>query len=238
MHAVAWPQPHTAHAERNLRALHAHAEHVWPSPSRAASLGVFGRAWATVRVAAGYPPAAWGPGGSNPLGTLGWVTAGMEIAEAVAEGRLSRPLRVWVPSGSGGTAAGLWLGLALGGLTVELQVVDITGLGEHLIRAQALRVRRMLADRGVRTPAPGPLRLVREASAYGVPTAAGAAAAAWARGAGVEVDPTYSGKALAHARESGSGLFIATANGRPLDPLLTSALSTLPPRLARLLVPR
>ncbi len=238
LHAVAWPQPHTPRAERHLRALHAHAEHIWPSPSRRAAVAVFARAWATIRVAAGYPPTAWGPGGSDPLGTLGWVQAGLEIAEAVAEGRLNRPPRVWVPSGSGGTAAGLWLGLALGGLVVELHAVDITGFGEPLIRAQALRARRMLANRGVAIPVLGPLTVVREASAYGVPTAPGEAAAAWAHGSGIEVDATYSGKALAHARTSGPGLFIATANGRPLDPLSASGLTTLPARLAGLLAPR
>src|SRR5256885_1804915 len=50
-------------------------------------------------------------GGSTPLGTLGHVNAALELAEQVAAGALPEPAAVVVPLGSGGTAAGLLLGL-------------------------------------------------------------------------------------------------------------------------------
>ena len=55
-------------------------------------------------------------GGSSALGTLGHVNAALELAEQVAAGELPQPARIVVPLGSGGTAAGLALGLAIAGL--------------------------------------------------------------------------------------------------------------------------
>ncbi|CAA9305715.1 MAG: hypothetical protein AVDCRST_MAG11-1143, partial [uncultured Gemmatimonadaceae bacterium] len=51
-------------------------------------------------------------GGSSPLGVLGHVNAGLELAEQVRAGLLPEPERLVVPLGIGGTAAGLALGLA------------------------------------------------------------------------------------------------------------------------------
>src|SRR5918912_3147221 len=59
----------------------------------------------------------WVPfGGTSPLGMLGHVNAGLELAEQVAQGALPAPERVVVPLGSGGTAAGLPLGLWIAGV--------------------------------------------------------------------------------------------------------------------------
>ena len=55
-------------------------------------------------------------GGSTPLGTLGHVNAALELADQVDAGELPAPGRVVVPLASGGTAAGLALGLAIAGL--------------------------------------------------------------------------------------------------------------------------
>lgn len=235
VHAVAWPCPRTGEADQNLRAVHAHAEHVWPAPSRSAALAVLARAFATVRVQAGYAPEVWGPGGSDPPGTLAWVQAGMELAEAVAAGAMPAPPRVWVAAGSGGTAAGLWLGCALGGLSTELVAVDVTGLGRRLVEAQAWRARRALEARGVPVPRPGPLRVVAEESAYGALTEAGERAAGAADAQGLHLDATYAAKAYAVALTEGPGCFIATSNGQPFEPLLRTALPTLPARLGCLL---
>jgi D-cysteine desulfhydrase len=59
-------------------------------------------------------------GGSTPLGTLGHVNAALELAEQVAAGELPEPARLVVPLGSGGTAAGLALGLAIAGLNTAV----------------------------------------------------------------------------------------------------------------------
>ncbi|MGV7969545.1 pyridoxal-phosphate dependent enzyme, partial [Mycobacterium kansasii] len=56
-------------------------------------------------------------GGSAPLGVVGYVEAALEIAAQVEAGALPAPASVVVAVGSGGTVAGLHLGLALAGLT-------------------------------------------------------------------------------------------------------------------------
>ncbi|HEX6693602.1 MAG TPA: pyridoxal-phosphate dependent enzyme, partial [Longimicrobiales bacterium] len=53
------------------------------------------------------------PGGSDAIGTLGYVEAGLELAAQWQESRSKRPARIHVAAGTLGTAAGLALGLAL-----------------------------------------------------------------------------------------------------------------------------
>ncbi len=225
VHAVAWPQRRSEHAFDNFRATHAHAEQVWPARSMGHAVWVAQRAAATVRVLAGYPAATWGPGGSNALGTLGWVAVGLEVA------KLGVP-EVWTASGSGGTAAGLRVGLALAGADCEVVAVDVARGGRAVVEWAGFLVSRLLRRHGVTVPPPGPLRVVHEPSPYGEPARGTADAAA------PGLDPVYSAKAWAHFEREGRGLFVATANTRPLAPLLQGALPELPPRLAGLLVER
>ncbi len=60
------------------------------------------------------------PGGSDPLGTLGYVDAGLELGRQINQKEMPRPKRIFVALGSGGTVAGLILGLRLAGVTAEL----------------------------------------------------------------------------------------------------------------------
>ena len=66
------------------------------------------------------------PGGSSPLGILGFVNAAFELADQVAAGELPEPKSVVVALGSGGTAAGLALGLHLAGLRSRLVAVRVS----------------------------------------------------------------------------------------------------------------
>ncbi len=65
-------------------------------------------------------------GGSSWLGAVGFVNAGLELAEQVATGVISRPDRIYVATGTMGTAAGLAIGLALADLRTEIQAVRVT----------------------------------------------------------------------------------------------------------------
>ncbi len=65
-------------------------------------------------------------GGSNWLGALGFVNAGLELADQVTRGELPAPDHLYVANGTMGTAAGLALGLALAGLGTEVQAVRVT----------------------------------------------------------------------------------------------------------------
>jgi D-cysteine desulfhydrase len=77
------------------------------------------------------------PGGTTPLGTLGFVSAGLELAEDVRAGRLPAPRRIYVALGLGGTAAGLALGCALAGLSTEIVAVRVSSPGS--VSAATLR---------------------------------------------------------------------------------------------------
>ena len=65
-------------------------------------------------------------GGSSPLGTLGFVDAGLELAQQVEHGLLPKPEHVFLATGSMGTAAGLKVGFALAGLDTDLVCVRVT----------------------------------------------------------------------------------------------------------------
>jgi 1-aminocyclopropane-1-carboxylate deaminase/D-cysteine desulfhydrase-like pyridoxal-dependent ACC family enzyme len=68
-------------------------------------------------------------GGSSPLGTLGFVNAGFELAQQVEQGLLPKPEHVFVAHGSMGTGAGLKVGFALAGLDTDLVCVRVTDQG-------------------------------------------------------------------------------------------------------------
>ncbi|MCA7081928.1 pyridoxal-phosphate dependent enzyme, partial [Staphylococcus aureus] len=64
-------------------------------------------------------------GGTSPLGILGHVAGALELARQVDEGLLPPPARVVLPLGSGGTTAGLVLGLAIAGIDAEVVGVQV-----------------------------------------------------------------------------------------------------------------
>ena len=91
----------------------------------------------------GYPPASFPVGGSSALGSVGWVGGGLEIAAQVAAGELPTPDRIYVALGSGGTAAGLLVGLRLAGLPSEVVAV------RHSQNGRTLRARRLGDEEGL-----------------------------------------------------------------------------------------
>ncbi|HEX6575294.1 MAG TPA: pyridoxal-phosphate dependent enzyme, partial [Gemmatimonadaceae bacterium] len=56
-------------------------------------------------------------GGTSPLGMLGHVNSGLELADQITRREMPLPSALVVPLGSGGTAAGIAAGLAIAGLT-------------------------------------------------------------------------------------------------------------------------
>jgi len=66
------------------------------------------------------------PGGSNWLGAIGFVNAGLELAAQVAAGEINTPDRIYVANGTMATAVGLSLGLALENLPTEVQAIRVT----------------------------------------------------------------------------------------------------------------
>ena len=145
-------------------------------------------------------------GGSSAVGTLGYVEAGLELGDQVANGELPEPGHVVVAVGSGGTAAGLALGLRLAGLrsrVLGVVVNDMLRLDAATLGGLSRRAGRLLGRRGARLPdlAPG-VEVTREwlGAGYGRPTADSERALELGREReGLELDPVYTAKAMAGA---------------------------------------
>jgi D-cysteine desulfhydrase len=147
----------------------------------------------------------WIPfGGTTPLGILGHVRGALELARQVKAGLLPPPARVFVPLGTGGTAVGLALGFAAGGLSslvVAVRCGPSVGMDDAWLRWLGARTRRFLASHGVaptELPGRGMIRVDHSAwsGAYGRPHP-GATNLALRMHAetGMTLDATYSAKA-------------------------------------------
>ncbi len=67
------------------------------------------------------------PGGSSPLGTVGFVNASFELKEQISKGEIPEPHYIYVAAGTMGTSAGLILGLKALNLTsrvIPVQIID------------------------------------------------------------------------------------------------------------------
>jgi 1-aminocyclopropane-1-carboxylate deaminase/D-cysteine desulfhydrase-like pyridoxal-dependent ACC family enzyme len=146
------------------------------------------------------------PGGSNALGTLGYVHAALELLDQVDRGELPLPRAVHVACGSMGTVAGLALGFALRGARIRIEAVRVVGTlvtNEGVLRRLLSSASRLLGAGGLKAPP------VREAHAlvrlhhdqigegYGQATRAGSMAAKRLSDAPFSLDPTYTAKAAA-----------------------------------------
>ena len=222
--AVLVPQPRTAHVVSVLRASLGQGLKAIPVRSWA---GAPAAVLARVARGAHYLPL----GGSNAVGTQGYVDAGRELASQVGEGLLPEPEVCVVALGSGGTAAGLSVGFAEAGLRTRVVGVCVSSpawalraLAGHLARACAPRA---LSERP---------RLSADEKylgrGYGYSTPEGDEATALAQlHAGLALDPTYTAKAfacaLSHVRSGRSGTVVYwhTLSSAPLAPLLASELA-------------
>jgi D-cysteine desulfhydrase len=64
-------------------------------------------------------------GGSSWLGAVGFVNAGLELAQQIESGDIAAPHRIYMACGTMGSCVGLALGLALAQLPVELHAVRV-----------------------------------------------------------------------------------------------------------------
>ncbi len=252
VHAIMMPQVRTPHVETNLRAslaagatLHPIHSYAWMPPAMAAPAGKLKLEGRRVYLI--------GPGGSDGAGVLGYVEAGLEIAEQLARGELSEVDAVVVPLGSGGTAVGLAVGLAAAGVTAPVIAVRVTPrhlLGKPMLRTLAAaavdRVR--LHDERFPSVAEAAVDnlIIDEAQlgeGYGIATGAGREASRLALETdGLALDPSYSAKAMAAVVAGARGpwrgkrvLFVNTLNSVPLA-VLTDGAPPLPKRLSAILI--
>ncbi len=234
--AVVVPQPATAHAESNLRVALAHGLVAHPARAWALAPIVFARRRSREHAAVPL-------GGSNATGSLGYVDAAHELAAQVRAGAMPEPDVLVVALGSGGTAAGLAVGLEEAGLRTRVVAVAIS----HPALALSLASRRLaMATARLRGDSRslgfGAARRIEVDArwvgrGYGYPTAAGEIALAEGGSAGLVLDSTYTAKAFACAlarvrsKRHGVVLYWHTLSTVPR----TTPTSALPPRLLTLL---
>ncbi len=197
-----------------------------------------------VATAKGDRPLLVPPGGSSASGQLGFVSAGLELAEQVRAGELPEPAELYVAVGTGGTHAGLVTGLALAGLrtrVVGVLVTDILPPSPRKLARMAQSSLRRLRRRLPRVPQveihERDFDFVRSqlGAGYGAATEAARAAVAAAEGHGLQLETTYTGKCLAalierarrQAAPRGPILFWNTFNAVDVE---TSAPAPLDPR--------
>ena len=146
-------------------------------------------------------------GGSTPLGAVGYVNAALELADQIAAGEMPEPTHIFVALGSGGTAAGLLLGLRMAGLhsrLVGVLVNDLMPLGRETVARLANRSAKLLRRRGAHLP-PGDIWPEESdvltdwlGDGYGSPTPAGMRAEELLRETeGLELEGVYTAKAVA-----------------------------------------
>jgi D-cysteine desulfhydrase len=237
--AVLVPQPVTPHVRDVLCASVATGLRAFPVTS-----------WAAVPFAVAArlrPGTAFVPvGGSNVMGSMGYVDAARELAGQVRAGLLPEPEVCVVALGSGGTAAGLAAGVAAEGLATRVVAVCVAA-PRWLVRASVHRLAAACARAAALSPGASAAHMVIDerflGRGYGHSTDVGVAATRVAADVGIVLDPTYTAKAFAaalwyvRARRAQTVLFWHTLSSAPLAPLLGPGgrAPDLPPRLARLL---
>jgi D-cysteine desulfhydrase len=211
------------HARRNLEAMLSWADEVEVAGSVRDAMRKIARKRRP-------PPYVVPVGGSSALGSVPFVAAAFEVAQQVKAGAMPRPDVVVVPAGTLGTAAGLAVGFSALGWSTRVHAVRASSPGTSSARALARLVRDTSSFLTQRAPAfpvaaAGNVRIDGHelGRGYAFPTRAGARASEAAREhAGLELEPTYTAKALASVARSSKELgqsvvlFWHTASSRPL----------------------
>ncbi|MDH4125617.1 MAG: pyridoxal-phosphate dependent enzyme [Gammaproteobacteria bacterium] len=192
-------------------------------------------------------------GGSNWLGVIGFVNAGLELALQLEDAGHAAPDHLYVANGTMGTAAGLAIGLALAGLATEIQAVRVThaqvanpAAMQRLIAKTVTMMRRL--DMSIPADVANRVKLrFRDAffaAGYARTDATTERAIAVARAQlGLTLDATYTGKAMAALlsdleNPAGAGstlLFWNTYHARalPVSSQLPADTSALPQEFLR-----
>lgn len=216
---VRWPQEMNPAAERVDGMIHAVARVVDCS----SVLTAYATAWrlrATSRT-------RWIPaGGTSPLGMLGYVNAALELLEQVERGECPRFSEVVVPLGTGGTAAGIALGLRIAGATAGVRAVRvaprIVGSGSRVMWLASRTARFIERRAGQAVPRVNRRDLLvlsdYYAGGYGRPIGRISDEAALAPHR-MQLDDTYSRKTFAAAVEAppDEAVFWLTFDGRLLQ---------------------
>jgi 1-aminocyclopropane-1-carboxylate deaminase/D-cysteine desulfhydrase-like pyridoxal-dependent ACC family enzyme len=146
------------------------------------------------------------PGGSDPLGTMGYVEGALELCRQVKAGLMPCPDYIYVAAGTCGTAAGLAIGLIVGGLSstrvIAVQVVESIITNTMILSSLARLSIRLLRRHGLmlrdRSPEQLHLRGGHLGRGYGHQTEDGVESMTQMLDSeALSLEPTYTAKALA-----------------------------------------
>lgn len=191
------------------------------------------RLTATYAAQDGVEPMFIPGGGSSPVGTVGYVNAGLELAAQIDAGDAPAPAGLYAALGTMGTVAGLMIGLRVAGLdtrVVGVRVVPTTVGSERRLLALLEETVALLCEHDPSFPqlsfGDSDVDVVHDfyGEEYGRHTAEALHAMdVMGDAAGVHLDGTYTGKAaaamLAAVQTSGTSetvLFWDTKNSRPV----------------------
>lgn len=127
IHCLLFNQLHTDSLVANVQAIHAQANQVRQVTNRATLIGFYGYESLKQFLGANRLRYFMTPGGSSPIGCLGYVNAAFELKEQIDAGLLPEPKLIFVALGTCGTMAGLVVGARLAGLEARIigvRVVD------------------------------------------------------------------------------------------------------------------
>jgi D-cysteine desulfhydrase len=145
------PQPDTPHVRGQLQRMRdAGAEVHLPGGVRRGYLLAAGLMLARMSPPLNFPYFLL-PGGSIPLGCVGYVEAAGELGRQIEAGELPAPTHIVVALGSGGTAAGLVAGMKLFGVRSRLVCIlvnDLTKVDAATVARLARRTLRLLGRHG------------------------------------------------------------------------------------------
>jgi len=204
---LVFPQPVTDHVRRTLKLFHAFGARIVfvPDPVRCFLKLNALTLWS--RLGLGKEKIGLvAPGGSSPLGTLGFVNAALELERQVIEQKIDPPRYLFCAAGSCGTMAGLALGLKMSSLPTKLigvRVVDKAVTNRRAVASLANKtiglIRRSGADPRVAPIKPSDLTLLDDyfGQGYGYVTEKGEKAVKLAGECGVKLETTYTGKTFA-----------------------------------------
>ena len=205
--AFTWPQVMNPTAYTVADQIETRCSRVIPAFSALAALALF----TLHRGAQCYVPI----GGTSPVGIRGHIEAGRELAEQIRRGELPTPETVIVPMGTGGTAAGIAIGLGVEGIKTSVTAVRVV----PWIATPPWRIPSLIRKTGLRA-VPVSIDNTAYGGAYGKPLERGRQAA---KEIGLALDDTYMTKAAAVARAArGPALLWVTFNAGAL----TSDLAT------------
>jgi 1-aminocyclopropane-1-carboxylate deaminase/D-cysteine desulfhydrase-like pyridoxal-dependent ACC family enzyme len=196
-----YEQPHTGYYDSNFHTIYAHADRIREVTYKAPMVCLYGYEYLKQLCVLHKSRYFLPPGGSSPLGCLGYVNAAFELKAQLDAGILPEPKLIFVALGTCGTMAGLVAGARLAGLRSQIVGVRV--------------VDRIVANpRAVARLARGTLKLIGETGrigardidiwhrdfgrGYAIPTVAGSRAVQMMQEQeGIRLETTYTGKALA-----------------------------------------